>query len=37
MYTREGYERIFADAVVPPPTVIDMLSGASLFVVERPA
>lgn len=35
MYTRAEYERIFADAGVPAPSVVDLLSGASLFVVER--
>jgi SAM-dependent methyltransferase len=37
MYTREGYQRIFADASVPAPDVVELRSGASLFVVERPA
>jgi SAM-dependent methyltransferase len=37
MYTRAGYERIFTAAGVPAPTVIDLLSGASLFVADRPA
>jgi SAM-dependent methyltransferase len=37
MYDREGYAGIFGDAGVPEPAVIDLRSGASLFVVERPA
>jgi SAM-dependent methyltransferase len=37
MYGHEGYARIFDDAGVPAPDVIDLRSGASLFVVERPA
>ncbi len=37
MYTHAGYDRLFAEAEVPSPTVVDLLSGASLFVVERPA
>lgn len=35
MYTLDGYERMFAAAGLPRPEVIDLLSGASLFVVER--
>jgi SAM-dependent methyltransferase len=37
MYGHEGYARIFEDAEVPAPDVIDLRSGASLFIVERPA
>lgn len=37
MYTHEGYGRLFSEAGVPAPTVVDLLSGATLFVVERPA
>lgn len=37
MYTCAEYERIFADAGVPAPTIVDLLSGASLFVVGRSA
>ena len=37
MYTREGFVEIFASADVPRPTVIELVSGATLFTVERPA
>ena len=37
MYTHEGYAGIFAAAGVPSPVVIDLPSGASLFVAERPS
>jgi SAM-dependent methyltransferase len=37
MYTRGGYEDLFASAGVPQPTVVELLSGASVFVVQRPA
>jgi hypothetical protein len=37
MYTREGFLGIFAGASLPRPTVIELLSGATLFTVERPA
>jgi SAM-dependent methyltransferase len=37
MLTRSGFEGLFASAGVSPPTVIDLLSGASLFVVSREA
>ena len=37
MYTREGFVEIFASAGVPRPTVIELVSGATLFTVERPA
>jgi SAM-dependent methyltransferase len=36
MYTRDGYVDLFGRADVPDPAVIDLLSGATLFVVERP-
>jgi SAM-dependent methyltransferase len=35
MYTREGFLEIFEAAELPKPAVIDLLSGASLFTVER--
>lgn len=35
MYTHDGYRAIFGAAGLPEPTVIDLPSGASLFVVER--
>jgi SAM-dependent methyltransferase len=37
MYTREGFVEIFSSAGVPRPAVIELLSGATLFVVERSA
>ena len=37
MYTREGFLGIFAGASLPRPAVIELLSGATLFTVERPA
>jgi SAM-dependent methyltransferase len=37
MYTHDGFVELFRTAGVPDPTVIDLLSGATLFVVERPA
>ena len=37
MYTHEGYIELFGVAGLPRPTVIDLLSGATLFLVERPA
>jgi SAM-dependent methyltransferase len=37
MYTHEGFVELFRTAGVPDPTVIDLLSGATLFVVDRPA
>ena len=37
MYTHSGYLDIFAAAGVPAPAVIDLLSGATLFVVKRAA
>ena len=36
MYTLEGFEAIFRDASVPEPTVIDLPSGATLFLAARP-
>jgi hypothetical protein len=36
MYTHDGYTELFGTAGLPDPTVIDLLSGATLFVVERP-
>jgi SAM-dependent methyltransferase len=36
MYTHEGFGDLFQAAGVPRPGVIDLLSGATLFVVERP-
>ncbi len=35
METHAGFTRLFAEARVPPPTVIDLLSGATLFVAHR--
>ncbi len=37
MLTRSGFAGVFATAGVPAPTVIDLLSGSTLFVVSRPA
>jgi len=37
MYTHDGFAAMFADAGLPSPAVVDLLSGATLFVVERPA
>lgn len=37
MYSRAGYEQLFAGAGVPAPQVVELLSGATLFVVDRPA
>jgi SAM-dependent methyltransferase len=37
MYTHVGYGALFAAAAVPPPTNVELRSGASLFVVKRPA
>jgi len=36
MLTHAGYVELFASAGVPVPTVIDLLSGATLLVVARP-
>ncbi len=35
MYTREGFEQIFRDAGLPAPTVLNLPSGASLFLARR--
>jgi SAM-dependent methyltransferase len=35
MYTHDGFVRLFAEAGVPAPVVIDLHSGATLFVVSR--
>jgi len=37
MYTHDGYREIFASAGVPTPAVVDLLSGATLFVTKRSA
>lgn len=37
MYTHAGYGDLFASAGLPAPTDVDLLSGATLFVAERPA
>jgi SAM-dependent methyltransferase len=37
LYTREGFVELFRDAGLPEPTLIDLPSGASLFVVRREA
>ena len=37
MLTHAGFTEVFASAGVPAPTVIDLLSGATLFVVGRTA
>jgi len=37
MYTHDGYREIFASAGVPAPAVIELLSGATLFVTKRSA
>jgi len=37
MYAHSGYVGLFESAGLPRPTVIDLLSGATLFVAERPA
>jgi SAM-dependent methyltransferase len=36
MYTHAGYDGLFAEAAVPSPTLVELRSGASLFVVRRP-
>ena len=36
MYTHAGYDELFSAAGVPAPTIVGLLSGASLFVVRRP-
>jgi len=37
MYTRDGFDEMFEAAGAPAPTAIDLLSGATLFVVRRPS
>jgi SAM-dependent methyltransferase len=37
MYTHDGYVELFTAAGLPHPTEVDLLSGATLFVAERPA
>ncbi|MEO5941407.1 MAG: class I SAM-dependent methyltransferase [Candidatus Limnocylindrales bacterium] len=37
MYTHAGYDGLFAAAGVPAPTAVELPSGASLFVVAKPA
>lgn len=37
MYTHAGYADLFASAGLPTPTEVDLLSGATLFMAERPA
>ena len=37
MYTHDGFLGIFEAAGVPRPVVVDLLSGATIFTVERPA
>jgi SAM-dependent methyltransferase len=37
MYTHDGFDKMFAEAEVPPPSVVELPSGASLFVVVRRA
>jgi SAM-dependent methyltransferase len=36
MYTHAGYDGLFATAGLPAPTMVELRSGASLFVVRRP-
>jgi SAM-dependent methyltransferase len=36
MYTHDGYVELFGKAGLPGPIIVDLLSGATLFVVERP-
>jgi SAM-dependent methyltransferase len=36
MYTHAGYRDLFAEAAVPSPTIVELRSGASLFVVRHP-
>jgi SAM-dependent methyltransferase len=36
MYTHKGYDGLFAAATVPAPTIVELRSGASLFIVRRP-
>jgi SAM-dependent methyltransferase len=35
MYTRQGFESLFADAGLPAPAVVELPSGASVFVARR--
>ena len=37
MYTHEGFDEMFAEAGVPPPTVAELPSGATLFLADRAA
>jgi SAM-dependent methyltransferase len=37
IYTHQGFDDMFVAAGVPPPTVADLPSGATLFVATRPA
>lgn len=37
MYTHPGYDELFAAAGVPAPSIVELLSGASLFIVQRSA
>ncbi len=37
MYTHEGFDRMFAEAGIPPPGVVELPSAASMFVAARPA
>ena len=36
MYTHDGFAEIFTAAGLPPATIADLTSGATLFVVDRP-
>jgi SAM-dependent methyltransferase len=36
MYTHAGYDALFAAADVPAPAIVELRSGASLFVARRP-
>jgi SAM-dependent methyltransferase len=36
MYTHKGYDGLFAAAAVTAPTIVELRSGASLFIVRRP-
>ncbi|MEA2537281.1 MAG: hypothetical protein QOF11_1515 [Chloroflexota bacterium] len=37
MWDHTGYLRLFEEAGIPPPSVIDLPSGATLFLANRPA
>jgi 2-polyprenyl-3-methyl-5-hydroxy-6-metoxy-1,4-benzoquinol methylase len=37
MYTHAGYNALFGGAGIPAPAIVELRSGASLFVVRRPA